>query len=185
MSLSTPSLLPTPLRRLQVLRLPGPMVQLLVFNAIIKGKLSLWLSVLSQATGRPFNGYFHEPQAPKCKQWCLEANMASLCVNWGWWRSLAVLPEDHDGLVQVVSVNKMHLYLCYCGCAFKKNIYCVDDWSYQRPSYSYFLGDVMNIEASVYQYNHVPLRVFVDRCVATQVPDVNSLPRYSFIENYG
>ncbi|CAM4549386.1 unnamed protein product [Leuciscus chuanchicus] len=61
----------------------------------------------------------------------------------------------------------------------------MDDWSYQRPSYSYFLGDVINIEASVYQYNHVPLRVFVDRCVATQVPDVNSLPRYSFIENHG
>ncbi|CAM4642520.1 unnamed protein product [Leuciscus chuanchicus] len=60
-----------------------------------------------------------------------------------------------------------------------------DDWSYQGPSYSYFLGDVINIEASVYQYNHVPLRVFVDRCVATQVPDVNSLPRYSFIENHG
>ncbi|XP_056096515.1 zona pellucida sperm-binding protein 3-like [Rhinichthys klamathensis goyatoka] len=61
----------------------------------------------------------------------------------------------------------------------------MDDWSYQRPSYSYFLGGVINIEASVKQYNHVPLRVFVDRCVATQVPDVNSLPRYSFIENHG
>ncbi|CAM4665442.1 unnamed protein product [Leuciscus chuanchicus] len=60
-----------------------------------------------------------------------------------------------------------------------------DDWSYQRPSYTYFLGGVINIEASVKQYNHVPLRVFVDRCVATQVPDVNSLPRFSFIENHG
>ncbi|XP_039546532.1 zona pellucida sperm-binding protein 3-like isoform X1 [Pimephales promelas] len=61
----------------------------------------------------------------------------------------------------------------------------MDDWLYERPSYSYFLGGVINIEASVKQYNHVPLRVFVDRCVATQVPDVNSLPRYSFIENHG
>ncbi|XP_067311037.1 zona pellucida sperm-binding protein 3-like [Pseudorasbora parva] len=61
----------------------------------------------------------------------------------------------------------------------------LDDWSYQRPSSLYFLGGVINIEASVKQYNHVPLRVFVDSCVATQVPDVNSLPRYSFIENYG
>ncbi|ROI68653.1 Zona pellucida sperm-binding protein 3 [Anabarilius grahami] len=60
-----------------------------------------------------------------------------------------------------------------------------DDWSYQRPSNSYFLGGVINIEASVKVYNHVPLRVFVDRCVATQGPDVNSLPRYSFIENHG
>uniref|UniRef100_A0A671LAH4 Zona pellucida sperm-binding protein 3 n=1 Tax=Sinocyclocheilus anshuiensis TaxID=1608454 RepID=A0A671LAH4_9TELE len=61
----------------------------------------------------------------------------------------------------------------------------MDDWSYQRPSNLYFLGDVINIEASVKVYTHVPLRVFVDRCVATQVPDVNALPRYSFIENHG
>ncbi|XP_067296882.1 zona pellucida sperm-binding protein 3-like [Pseudorasbora parva] len=61
----------------------------------------------------------------------------------------------------------------------------MDDWTYQRPSHTYFLGGVINIEASVKQYNHVPLRVFVDSCVATQGPDVNSLPRYSFIENYG
>ncbi|XP_016430360.1 zona pellucida sperm-binding protein 3-like isoform X2 [Sinocyclocheilus rhinocerous] len=61
----------------------------------------------------------------------------------------------------------------------------MDDWSYQRPSNLYFLGDVINIEASVKVYNHVPLRVFVDRCVATQVPDVNALLRYSFIENHG
>ncbi|XP_016111460.1 zona pellucida sperm-binding protein 3-like [Sinocyclocheilus grahami] len=61
----------------------------------------------------------------------------------------------------------------------------MDDWSYQRPSNLYFLGDVINIEASVKVYNHVPLRVFVDSCVATQVPDVNALPRYSFIENHG
>ncbi|KTF77154.1 hypothetical protein cypCar_00033850 [Cyprinus carpio] len=61
----------------------------------------------------------------------------------------------------------------------------MDDWSYQRPSNVYFLGDIINIEASVKVYNHVPLRVFVDSCVATQVPDVNSVPRYSFIENHG
>nr|AAB41820.1 egg membrane protein [Cyprinus carpio]CAA88736.1 ZP3 [Cyprinus carpio] len=61
----------------------------------------------------------------------------------------------------------------------------MDDWSSQRPSNVYYLGDIINIEASVKVYNHVPLRVFVDSCVATQVPDVNSVPRYSFIENHG
>ena len=60
-----------------------------------------------------------------------------------------------------------------------------DDWSYQRPSNVYYLGDIINIEASVKVYNHVPLRVFVDSCVATRVPNVNSVPRYSFIENHG
>ncbi|XP_042629404.1 zona pellucida sperm-binding protein 3-like [Cyprinus carpio] len=61
----------------------------------------------------------------------------------------------------------------------------MDDWSSQRPSNVYYLGDIINIEASVKVYNHVPLRVFVDSCVATRVPDVNSVPRYSFIENHG
>ncbi|XP_051951398.1 zona pellucida sperm-binding protein 3-like [Xyrauchen texanus] len=59
------------------------------------------------------------------------------------------------------------------------------DWMFERPSNQYFLGQFINIEASVKQYNHVPLRVFVDDCVATTVPDVNSIPRYSFIENHG
>ncbi|CAJ1056894.1 zona pellucida sperm-binding protein 3-like [Xyrichtys novacula] len=60
-----------------------------------------------------------------------------------------------------------------------------DDWQFERPSYQYFLGDMINIEATVKQYFHVPLRVYVDSCVATLAPDMNSNPRYAFIENQG
>ncbi|XP_056628013.1 zona pellucida sperm-binding protein 3-like [Triplophysa dalaica] len=60
-----------------------------------------------------------------------------------------------------------------------------DEWQFERPSNQYFLGDIVNIEASVKTYNHVPVHVFVDSCVATVSPDVNSAPRYSFIENNG
>ncbi|XP_076589244.1 zona pellucida sperm-binding protein 3-like [Chaetodon auriga] len=60
-----------------------------------------------------------------------------------------------------------------------------DDWQYERPIYQYFLGDMINIEAIVKQYFHVPLRVYVDRCVATLSPDTSSNPRYAFIENHG
>ncbi|XP_056619655.1 zona pellucida sperm-binding protein 3-like [Triplophysa dalaica] len=60
-----------------------------------------------------------------------------------------------------------------------------DDWMFERPANQYFLGQFMNFEASLKPYNHVPLRVFIDDCVATAAPDVNSVPRYSFIENYG
>jgi len=95
-----------------------------------------------------------------------EVLLFSLKIMMGWYKFLSIIST---------------LWLCL-KCLF---FLCVDDWSYQRPSYSYFLGGVINIEASVKQYNHVPLRVFVDRCVATQSPDVNSLPRYSFIENHG
>ncbi|CAB1331670.1 unnamed protein product [Coregonus sp. 'balchen'] len=59
------------------------------------------------------------------------------------------------------------------------------DSKFERPSSQYFLGDLICMEASVLQYHHVPLRVFVESCVATLVPDINSKPRYSFIENHG
>ncbi|XP_055778164.1 zona pellucida sperm-binding protein 3-like [Salvelinus fontinalis] len=60
-----------------------------------------------------------------------------------------------------------------------------DDWQIERPSSQYFLGDLIRMEASVLEYHHVPLRIFVESCVATLVPDINSKPRYSFIENDG
>ncbi|XP_026772672.1 zona pellucida sperm-binding protein 3-like isoform X2 [Pangasianodon hypophthalmus] len=61
----------------------------------------------------------------------------------------------------------------------------MDDWISERPSNQYYLGELINIEASVLPFNHVPLRSLVDSCVATAVPDTNAVPRYSFIENYG
>ncbi|XP_053496893.1 zona pellucida sperm-binding protein 3-like [Ictalurus furcatus] len=61
----------------------------------------------------------------------------------------------------------------------------VDDWISERPSNQYYLGELINIEASVLPFKNVPLRVLVDSCVATAVPDINAVPRYSFIENYG
>ncbi|XP_046721455.1 zona pellucida sperm-binding protein 3-like [Silurus meridionalis] len=60
-----------------------------------------------------------------------------------------------------------------------------DDWLSERTSNQYYLGELINIEASVLQFNHVPLRVLMDGCVATTVPDINSVPRYFFIDNYG
>ncbi|KAJ8339440.1 hypothetical protein SKAU_G00362260 [Synaphobranchus kaupii] len=60
-----------------------------------------------------------------------------------------------------------------------------DDWQLERASNVFFLGDLINIEASVVQANHMPLRVFVDTCVATLDPDMNSVPSYAFIEDKG
>ncbi|XP_041094121.1 zona pellucida sperm-binding protein 3-like [Polyodon spathula] len=60
-----------------------------------------------------------------------------------------------------------------------------DDWVTPRTSSVYSLGDVMNLEASVEGTNHVPLRLFVDSCVATVVPDRTASPRYVFIDHSG
>lgn len=46
----------------------------------------------------------------------------------------------------------------------------------------YFLGDVINIEVSVFA-PLLELRVFAQDCVAMTTHDVNSVPRYKFIQN--
>uniref|UniRef100_A0A8C5M0L7 Zona pellucida sperm-binding protein 3 n=1 Tax=Leptobrachium leishanense TaxID=445787 RepID=A0A8C5M0L7_9ANUR len=60
-----------------------------------------------------------------------------------------------------------------------------DDWSSPRSSLVFQLGDIFNIEASVDVGNHVPMKVFVDSCVATLSPDPTSSPRYDIIAQYG
>ncbi|XP_075440599.1 zona pellucida sperm-binding protein 3-like [Ascaphus truei] len=56
-----------------------------------------------------------------------------------------------------------------------------DDWSSQRTSTVFQLGDIFHIEASVDTGNHVPMTIYVDSCVATLSPDVNANPRYEII----
>ncbi|KAF1380640.1 hypothetical protein PFLUV_G00165980 [Perca fluviatilis] len=59
-----------------------------------------------------------------------------------------------------------------------------NDWRSERKSLVYFLGDMVNIEASV-DHRHLPLRLYVNSCVATLTSDVNSYPRYPFIDHQG
>ncbi|XP_063786866.1 zona pellucida sperm-binding protein 3-like [Pseudophryne corroboree] len=61
----------------------------------------------------------------------------------------------------------------------------MDDWSAPRPSSDFQLGDMFYIEASVDTQNHVPMMLFVDSCVATLSPDVQSTPNYAIIANNG
>ncbi|CAM5144604.1 unnamed protein product [Eretmochelys imbricata] len=60
-----------------------------------------------------------------------------------------------------------------------------DDWSAERPSDGFQLGEVMHIQADVSTGNHVALRLFVDSCVATLSPDRDSSPRYAVIDFNG
>lgn len=60
------------------------------------------------------------------------------------------------------------------------------DWSSERKSSVHFLGETVNMEASVdHHLHHLPLRLYVDSCVATLTADVNSYPRYPFIDHQG
>uniref|UniRef100_A0A667WQG1 Zona pellucida sperm-binding protein 3 n=1 Tax=Myripristis murdjan TaxID=586833 RepID=A0A667WQG1_9TELE len=60
-----------------------------------------------------------------------------------------------------------------------------DDWQFERGSHAYFMGDPIHLEVSVIVGNHMPLRVYVDRCVATATPDAEAILRYDFIEHNG
>ncbi|XP_068595004.1 zona pellucida sperm-binding protein 3-like [Brachionichthys hirsutus] len=60
-----------------------------------------------------------------------------------------------------------------------------DDWRSPRPSSQFQLGDVMRFEVAVKPFHHAPLRVMVDRCVATVVPNVDTVPRYTFLGHNG
>ncbi|XP_031438664.1 uncharacterized protein LOC105889593 isoform X2 [Clupea harengus] len=60
-----------------------------------------------------------------------------------------------------------------------------DDWQYERLSTKFFLGNMIKIEASVRVENHVPLRVYVDSCVAAVQPEIQSGTSYVLIEKHG
>ncbi|KAM4598281.1 zona pellucida sperm-binding protein 3-like [Polymixia lowei] len=59
------------------------------------------------------------------------------------------------------------------------------DLLYERSSNVFYLGEPIFIEASVRVGHHTGLRVFVSSCVATLDPEMDSNPRYVFIENDG
>ncbi|KAM6905331.1 zona pellucida sperm-binding protein 3-like [Xenentodon cancila] len=58
-----------------------------------------------------------------------------------------------------------------------------NDWLYERGANVFYLGEPINIEASVRVGHHMGLRVFLSSCVATLTPDIHSDPKYIFIEN--
>ncbi|XP_060933267.1 zona pellucida sperm-binding protein 3-like [Limanda limanda] len=60
-----------------------------------------------------------------------------------------------------------------------------DDWQHPRPYNQFVLGDMMKFKVSVKQFHHIPLRVFVDSCVATVAPNIDTVPRYLFMGNKG
>uniref|UniRef100_A0A672IDC9 Zona pellucida sperm-binding protein 3 n=1 Tax=Salarias fasciatus TaxID=181472 RepID=A0A672IDC9_SALFA len=56
---------------------------------------------------------------------------------------------------------------------------------YKRSSNRYSLTDTMNLEVSVMQTDHVPLKVLADYCVAAKKPGFTSEPKQEFIKNHG
>uniref|UniRef100_A0A3Q3Q3M6 Zona pellucida sperm-binding protein 3 n=1 Tax=Monopterus albus TaxID=43700 RepID=A0A3Q3Q3M6_MONAL len=80
----------------------------------------------------------------------------------------------------LISVRSAHLSL-----DFQLRL-MTNDWSSERKSSVYFLDEMVNIEASVdHRRRHLPLRLYVNSCVATLSSDVTSYPRYPFVDHQG
>uniref|UniRef100_A0A8C9SLJ8 Zona pellucida sperm-binding protein 3 n=1 Tax=Scleropages formosus TaxID=113540 RepID=A0A8C9SLJ8_SCLFO len=59
------------------------------------------------------------------------------------------------------------------------------DWQSKRASNQYVSGEYINIEAMVRLHQPTALRLFIDNCVASLLPEKTSSPNYSFVENNG
>ncbi|XP_058859428.1 zona pellucida sperm-binding protein 3-like [Acipenser ruthenus] len=60
-----------------------------------------------------------------------------------------------------------------------------NNWSGPRVSNVIYLGDILHVEASVAVDNHVPLRLYVDSCIATLSNNKDSEPRYAVVDKLG
>ncbi|XP_039099464.1 zona pellucida sperm-binding protein 3 [Hyaena hyaena] len=60
-----------------------------------------------------------------------------------------------------------------------------EDWSSEKWSPTFQLGDIAHLQAEVHTGSHVPLRLFVDHCVATLTPDRNTSPRHTIVDFHG
>ncbi|XP_033021808.1 zona pellucida sperm-binding protein 3-like [Lacerta agilis] len=61
-----------------------------------------------------------------------------------------------------------------------------DDWSAEKESTQYWLGDYLHIQADVERgEDHLPLRLLVDSCVATQRPEEDASLQYAILDFHG
>lgn len=59
------------------------------------------------------------------------------------------------------------------------------DWKTEKKSLTVQLGDVARLQAQVLTGSHVPLRLFVDHCVATPTPDPIGFPFHTIVDSHG
>ncbi|KAK2507720.1 hypothetical protein MC885_018777 [Smutsia gigantea] len=60
-----------------------------------------------------------------------------------------------------------------------------ENWGAEKRSPTFQLGDTAHLQAEVHTGSHVPLRLFVDYCVATLTPDQNSSPYHNIVDFHG
>ncbi|XP_077368480.1 zona pellucida sperm-binding protein 3-like isoform X2 [Festucalex cinctus] len=87
----------------------------------------------------------------------------------------AITPHWQDFASSLLTEQQLHFSLRLM----------TEEWQSQRSTGAYFVDEMMQIEALALQGHHIPLRVYVDSCVATMSASPNSQPAYTFINNHG
>ncbi|KAM4820740.1 zona pellucida sperm-binding protein 3 [Thomomys bottae] len=59
------------------------------------------------------------------------------------------------------------------------------NWSAEKSSPTFYLGEVAHLQAEVHTSSHLPLQLFVDYCVATTTPDWSSSPFHVLVDFHG
>ncbi|XP_062036651.1 zona pellucida sperm-binding protein 3 [Lepus europaeus] len=60
-----------------------------------------------------------------------------------------------------------------------------ENWSREKMSPTFHLGDTAHLQAEVRTGSHPPLLLFVDRCVATPTPDQSGSPYHTIVDFHG
>ncbi|XP_025234799.1 zona pellucida sperm-binding protein 3 isoform X2 [Theropithecus gelada] len=60
-----------------------------------------------------------------------------------------------------------------------------ENWNAEKRSPTFHLGDAAHLQAEIHTGSHVPLRLFVDHCVATPTPDQNASPYHTIVDFHG
>ncbi|OWK11279.1 ZP3, partial [Cervus elaphus hippelaphus] len=60
-----------------------------------------------------------------------------------------------------------------------------ENWSTEKMMPTFQLGDRAHLQAQVHTGSHVPLRLFVDHCVATLTPDWSTSPYHTIVDFHG
>ncbi|XP_024427438.2 zona pellucida sperm-binding protein 3 [Desmodus rotundus] len=60
-----------------------------------------------------------------------------------------------------------------------------ENWISKKRSPTFQLGDIAHLQAEVHTGSHVPLRLFVDHCVATPTPNRSASPYHTIVDFHG
>lgn len=60
-----------------------------------------------------------------------------------------------------------------------------ENWRAEKMTPTFQLGDRAHLQAQVHTGSHVPLRLFVDHCVATLTPDWSTSPYHTIVDFHG